>query len=116
MPYYKPTEFYAGDNLNYEVTIKPVATVSSASDAITIYNKKRERFRLDVPVKLTLEGVVIDSIDSILHSQTTGTALPDCLSERRICCKLTIATDTVENYDSADTGTFSCGDSFDTLF
>ena len=70
--------------------------------------------RIDVPKSLTLQGVIIDGIDSILHTQKLGTPLPDCLSERRQCCSLNADTGAISNKDPSDN--FSCKESFDLLF
>lgn len=80
--------------LNIEIIVKPLACgttrkgelvsgdhcTSDKTSKVTIYNKIRERFQLPVYVKLRLERVVIDSIDSILPFGTP------CLSEPRACC------------------------------
>lgn len=119
--YYQPTLYYGNDNLNYEVLIKPLRCSVAAGDVchdtetVTIYNKRREKFRLDVPVKLTLSGVILDSIDSILHYQLQGTALPDCLSERSTCCTVDAANSILVNSDSDETS-FSCTESFQYFF
>lgn len=71
--------------MNYEVTIKPLrcsqvtdTTVdsdhcfdddeNSASDTVVIYNKRREKLKFEVPAKMTLQSVIIDSVDSVLHT------------------------------------------------
>ena len=125
LPYYTGTQFVSGDgdNLNYELKIKPllceiepdILTVSqcytslSESDQVTIYNKKKERFRMDVPVTLTLENVAIDSLDSILHTQAPSTSVPTCLSSREQCCSMTTNSDGVTvTLESADADSYSC--------
>ena len=120
----------SGDNLNYALTIKPLMCsmdesltddtcfdTLSSSDTVTINNKRREKFRMEVPVSLTLENITIDSLDSVLHTQASGTDLPACLSEYRQCCELD-SDGVVQNSseEALDTDTFSCSDSFDTLF
>jgi len=65
------------------------------SDTVTIINKRREKFRIEVPVSLTLENIVIDSLDSVLHTQDADTDLPACLSEYRTCCELNSGTNFV---------------------
>lgn len=81
--------------LNVDVHIKPLscshkpasaasvdASLCAAEDeTVTIYNKIRERFRMEVFAKLKLERVVIDSLDSVLPFGSP------CLSEYRPCCK-----------------------------
>ena len=50
---------------------------------VTVYNKKREKFRIGVGLSVTLEHIVIDSIDSILQTQVLGTPKVACLNEYR---------------------------------
>jgi hypothetical protein len=57
--------------MNLDITLKPLLCSPSTpsncgSDPITIYNKIRERFLLDIYSKLTLDRIVVDSADSIL--------------------------------------------------
>ena len=92
------------------------AQIGTAASTVTLHNKRREKFRLDVPASLTLAGVVIDGLDSVLHTQSLGTPLPACLSERRACCRLNPSTGVVTNEDAADDATFSCAASFAGLF
>ena len=68
--------------MNYKLTIKP----QTVDETVTIYNKRREKFRVEVPHALILEDIVIDSLDSILYSHSHDTADPECLSEERQCC------------------------------
>ena len=82
--------------LNIEITVKPLLCgrtregdlidsdhcFNNQNEKVIIYNKIRERFLMPVYVKLHLERVIIDSIDSILPFGTP------CLSEHRPCCKI----------------------------
>ena len=118
LPYYVRTQYLSGDNLNYELTVKPLmcsenTTLDSdtecfdtqtSSTTVTVLNKRRERLRFDVPVKLTLSGVIIDGTDSILHSLSDK---PSCLGERETCCSLNESTGEMENED-ADLDASAC--------
>lgn len=82
LPFYTRSQYLSGGNLNYAVTIKPLVcskvtselllqsmcfdSIAESSNTVTIYNKRREKLRFDVPVSLTLTNIVIDGIDSIL--------------------------------------------------
>lgn len=108
---YSPTQYYDPYNLNYEVYINPVGCTPSAtcnSSPVTIYNKRREAFILDVAVKLHMRNIIIDSIDSILPSSTS------CLGQRRVCCSISNTTNSVVNTLSTDTS-FSCSSAFSNL-
>ena len=129
LPHYSANHYRgAGNNLNYALTIKPLEcsqvpaapsntcfqSMTASTSFVTIHNKRREKLKFDVPISLTLSNIVIDSIDSILHTQNLGTPLPACLSERRSCCLLDPGTDTISNASTSDT--FKCADSFTQLF
>lgn len=88
------------------------AEESSSARVIKVYNKKRERLRFDVPAKLTLQGIVIDSIDSVLHSLAD---VPACLSLREKCCEFNSSTNTVDTVGAGLDGSL-CQSAFDTLF
>ena len=125
LPHYSATHWRsAGENLNYAMIIKPLEckqvsgapsntcfqSMSDSTSFVTIYNKRREKLKFDVAVSFTLSSIVIDSMDSILHTQPLGTPLPACLSERRQCCVLGSDGKTISNLSLTDT--FSCTDSF----
>ena len=74
--YYQNNKYYVEDNLNYKLTIKP----KNETD-VTIYNKRREKFRVEVPKAFTMDNITIDSLDSILYSHDTAETDPECLSE-----------------------------------
>lgn len=52
-------------------------------DQITIYNKQRDRFSIEVPRGISLFNIHIDSLDSVLFELPV---LPKCLKEMRNCC------------------------------
>ena len=72
LPYYQRTQYLSGDNLNYSLSIMPLEcfldvdkifgddtsrcfkSTLTKTDTVTIINKRREKFRIDVPVLLTL--------------------------------------------------------------
>ena len=104
--------------MNYELTVKPLMCsenttldpdtecfdTETSSTTVTVFNKRREKLRFDVPVKLTLSGVIIDSTDSILHSLSDK---PSCLGDRVTCCSLNESTGEMENED-ADLDASAC--------
>ena len=107
--YYSNNKYYVADNLNYRLTIKP----ETDGDTVTIYNKRREKFRVEVPYSLSMERIVIDGLDSILYSRNSGEAEPACLSEERPCCAMSSDGLTVENSsDVRDSDAFTCSASF----
>ena len=97
MPHYLRSQNIASYNLNYALTIKPLAcsvnpsasantcyeSLDDSSSRVTLYNKRREKLKFDVAISLTMQSIIIDGIDSILHTQKLQTGLPSCLSERR---------------------------------
>ena len=53
---------------------------------MTIYNKNRELFEINVPSELHITNIKIDSLDSILYSLSV---LSDsCIDERSQCCQM----------------------------
>ena len=48
---------------------------------ITIYNKNRELFTVEVPVSLTMTNIKIDSLDSILFELTEDVS-DYCINKR----------------------------------
>ena len=50
-------------------------------DRVTIFNKMRERFEIQMQFAMKLENITIDSADSVLPFGSP------CLSEYRQCCK-----------------------------
>ena len=133
--YYVNNLYYVEDNLNYNITILPWHSNdflalslddldgngllddyeeydSTVGNTVTIYNKRREKFKIDVPYGFTMERITIDSLDSILYSHDQDESDPDCLSEERQCCTIS-DDDVVENVSDSDT--FSCSDSFTIL-
>ena len=85
---YTPTQYYDALNLNYIMNIQPLnctympAGVTNTTSVcntkrITLMNKKRELFVIQVAVKLNFTNVIIDALDSILPTGTT------CLNDRR---------------------------------
>jgi hypothetical protein len=76
--------------INLELTIKPLRcskynygpVCTEEGEQVKVYNKIRENLIFEVFSKLTIEGVVIDSVDSILPRGTP------CLSEYTQCCKV----------------------------
>jgi len=77
--------------LNYALTISPIpcsknlANVESVctNEQVTVYNKQRELFEIEVPANLTLHKVIIDSLDSILYDTKDS-----CLEKRVNCCQI----------------------------
>jgi hypothetical protein len=65
---------------------------------VTIYNKQREQFSIDVPVSLKLENVKIDSLDSLLYQNGTTNS---CLSKREKCCKISSSGNSIESLDGS---------------
>lgn len=91
---------------SYSSSVSDVCTSSS----VTIWNKRRENLIIDVPVSLTLQNIIIDSIDSILSPSEP------CLSTRKKCCKVE-DDGTIANADKADpTAAFSCSSEFSSLY
>lgn len=101
-------------SLNLDLTIKPLAcdhilydgsvldldhctgtngVVGKKVVPVTVYNKIRERFQMEVLQRLRVENVIFDSVDSILPFGTP------CLSEHRRCCMVTGLA--VESYNPA---------------
>lgn len=80
--------FYDPRNANYELTISPLwcnlstanLTSPTCGDYVKIVNKRRDGFVVDAPVKLTINQITIDLIDSILPSSTP------CLNLNKTCC------------------------------
>jgi hypothetical protein len=55
-------------------------------EVVTIYNKNRELFEINVPSELHINNIKIDSLDSILYSLSV---LSDsCIDERSQCCQM----------------------------
>ena len=82
--FYKNNKYLVEDNLNFKLTIKPELD----GDVVTIYNKRREKFKIDVPAEFEAERIIIDSIDSILYSHSEDEDNPTCLNEERQCCEI----------------------------
>ena len=88
---FQHTSLKGVNNLNYALTISPIpcsknlANVQSicTDEQITIYNKQRELFEIEVPANLTLDRVIIDSLDSILFDTNEA-----CLEKRENCCSI----------------------------
>lgn len=58
-------------------------------DVVTVYNKNRELFTIEVPVSLTVSKIKIDSLDSVLFSVDPEVWTDvDCLRERVQCCSI----------------------------
>lgn len=96
---YEPTLYKPDDNLNYALTIQPLPcsyvsdydlTDYCTDEVVTIYNKNRELFSIDVPVSLTISDIKIDSLDSVLFSVDPDVwSDVSCLREREQCCEIT---------------------------
>ncbi len=82
---FQHTSLKGVDNLNYAITISPIPCSKSLANVqsvctdgqVIIYNKQRELFEIQVPANLTLNRVIIDSLDSILYD-----TLEPCLDLR----------------------------------
>jgi hypothetical protein len=106
---YKPTLYKPNDNLNYYLTIQPLFCTYSTdefditdyctNDVVTIYNKNREQFTVEVALSLTLTNIKIDSLDSVLFSLDSDVYDTSCLSERATCCL--IEDDLLSSVDSS---------------
>eukprot|EP00347_Sterkiella_histriomuscorum_P009701 403340212 len=108
--FYRPLKFDQATQ-NIKMTIMPFSCSIDSSDSlcvdtdagekVTIYNKLRERFQLFVGAGLTLQNIIIDSLDSIVDS--SGDSIPDCLKELGRCCEISQGTFDIVDYgqDSA---------------
>ena len=102
------------------------ANALSGTALVTLINKRREKFRLDIANKLVIKNVTIDSLDSVLMSKdglTDDTEANTCLKTRERCCgtfsestdaTTGVVTTTLSNYDTSVT-TYSCNDAFTDL-
>jgi hypothetical protein len=84
------------DSLNVALTIKP----ETDGATVTIYNQAGGNFKLPVSRSLTLENLIIDSLDSIAtpvsetafgndYSSDFSQAYDSCWSNRETCCEVT---------------------------
>ena len=93
---------------------------------VTLINKRREKFRIDIANRLTLTNVKIDSLDSVLMSKdglTDTSTAATCLTERKRCCGVftgskdattSKVTTSLSNTDTTVTS-YSCQDAFTAL-
>eukprot|EP00347_Sterkiella_histriomuscorum_P010453 403376225 len=82
--FYQPL-FYERDSQNLKLIIKPDPSTVDEGEKITILNKRRDKFQLRVGRGLTLENIIIDSLDSILPIDKDGSG---CLQRKEKCCEM----------------------------
>eukprot|EP00347_Sterkiella_histriomuscorum_P021660 403333207 len=82
--FYQPL-FYERDSQNLKLIIKPDPSTVDEGEKITIFNKRRDKFQLRVGRGLTIENIIIDSLDSILPIDKDGNG---CLKRKEKCCEM----------------------------
>ena len=72
--------------------------LSDITEKVTIFNKHREFFQLEVGAGLALKNLIIDSLDSIVDSTET---IPSCLSSLMPCCKIDTDSQSIVAFNSS---------------
>eukprot|EP00347_Sterkiella_histriomuscorum_P011673 403371551 len=82
--FYQPLLFER-DSQSLKLIIKPDPLTVEEGQKITIFNKRRDKFQLRVGRGLTLENIIIDSLDSVLPIDQDGNG---CLKRKENCCEM----------------------------